>query len=103
VGTSPIFWWLCGKFVGIIPVYLLIVYSGGSNQGANLTMAQPYKTSSFVAGAKAALNHRGYDDFMVYYTLLSMGIPTSAIDHIGKAEREKREELSGIKANKKDN
>lgn len=89
--------------MGIIPVYLLIVYSGGSNQGANLTMAQPYKTSSFVAGAKAALNHRGYDDFMVYYTLLSMGIPTSAIDHIGKAEREKREELSGIKENKKDN
>jgi hypothetical protein len=66
-------------------------------------MAQPYRTSSFVAGAKAALNYRGYDDFMVYYTLLSMGVPVSDIDHIGKSEREKREESSGIKRNKKDN
>jgi len=66
-------------------------------------MAQPYRMSSYVAGAKAALNHRGFDDYMVYYTLLSMGISPSAIDHIGKAEREKREELSGIKENKKDN
>ena len=65
-------------------------------------MAEPYKTSSYVAGAKAALNYRGYDDFMVYYTLLAMGISTSAIKHIGKAEREKREELSGIKRNKTD-
>ena len=65
-------------------------------------MASPYSMPIYVAGAKAALNYRGYDDFMVYYTLLSMGLPASAINHIGKEEREKREELSGIKRNKTD-
>ena len=55
---------------------------------------------SYVDGAREALNYRGFDDFMVYYTLLAMGVPTSDIDHIGRTEREKREELSGIKRNK---
>ena len=53
-------------------------------------MAEPYKISSFVAGAKAALNHRGFDDYMVYYTLIAMGIDKTYIDHIGKDERNKR-------------
>ena len=53
-------------------------------------MTKPHRTSSYIAGAKEALNYRGYDDFMVYYTLLSMGVPTIEIDYIGKAEREKR-------------
>ena len=59
-------------------------------------------TTMYVRGAKEALNYRGFDDYMVYYTLLAMGVPTTFIDHLGKAEREKREELSGIKRNKTD-
>ena len=65
-------------------------------------MANPIDLTSYVAGAKNALNYRGFDDYMVYYTLLAMGISPSAIKHIGKAEREKREELSEIKRNKTD-
>ena len=60
-------------------------------------MAKPYRMSSYVAGAKAALNYRGFDDYMVYYTLLAMGISPSAIKHIGKSEREKRGELAGLR------
>ena len=56
----------------------------------------------YIAGAKAALNHRGYDDSMVYYTLISMGVCNKYVEYIGKAEREKREELSGIKRNETD-
>ena len=56
-------------------------------------MAKPYKLSSYIAGAKAALNYRGYDDYMVYYTLIAMGVPASAIGHIGKAERDKRDNV----------
>ena len=56
-------------------------------------MGQPYKLSSYVAGAKAALNYRGYDDYMVYYTLIAMGVKPSAIGHIGKEEREKRDNV----------
>tara|TARA_R100000152_G_C6747789_1_gene171367 strand:+ start:854 stop:1135 length:282 start_codon:yes stop_codon:yes gene_type:complete len=67
------------------------------------TVANPIDLKSYVAGAKNALNYRGFDDYMVYYTLLSMGIPPSAIEHIGREEREKQGELSGIKENKKDN
>jgi len=45
---------------------------------------------SYVDGAREALNYKGYDDFMVYCTLLSMGIPTIYIDHLGKEKREKK-------------
>ena len=45
---------------------------------------------NYVDGARDALNYRGFDDCMVYYTLLSMGISTEYIDHLGKAEREKK-------------
>ena len=83
-------------------IYLLCVAEVQIEKG-DYKMAQPYRMSSYVAGAKAALNYRGYDDFMVYYTLLAMGISPSAIKHIGKSEREKRGELSGIKTNKTDN
>ena len=47
-------------------------------------------THPYVAGAKDALNHRGFDDLMVYYTLLAMDVPVKYIYHIGKDEREKR-------------
>ncbi len=42
---------------------------------------------SYIAGAKEALNYRGFDDYMVYYTLIGMGMPSDLIDHIGKEER----------------
>ena len=38
----------------------------------------------YITGAKHALNYRGFDDYMVYYTLLAMGIPREHIDYIGK-------------------
>ena len=44
---------------------------------------------SYVDGAREALNYRGFDDYMVYCTLLSMGVPITSIDNLGKAEREK--------------
>tara|TARA_Y100000310_G_C20526890_1_gene736496 strand:- start:523 stop:741 length:219 start_codon:yes stop_codon:yes gene_type:complete len=47
-------------------------------------------TTMYVKGAKDALNYRGFDDYMVYYTLLSMGVPIKHIDHLGKDERNKR-------------
>jgi len=53
----------------------------------------------YIAGAKEALNHRGYDDFMVYYTLLSMGVPKDSIQDIGKEERDKRVNKMEIKNN----
>ena len=56
-------------------------------------MAKPYRLSSYIAGAKAALNNIGYDDYMVYYTLIAMGVPASAIGHIGKAVRDKRDNV----------
>jgi len=48
---------------------------------------QPYKISTYVAGAKAALKHKGFTDSEVYDTLLSMGIPELNIRHIGETER----------------
>ena len=54
-------------------------------------MAHSHNMTSYIAGAKSALNFRGFDDYMVYYTLIGMGVNPSAISHIGKAEREKRE------------
>ena len=51
----------------------------------------------YVTGAKHALNYRGFDDYMVYYTLLSMGIPTEHIDYIGKDERNKRDNKMELK------
>ena len=63
---------------------------------------QPYSIPTYVAGAAAALKHRGLTDCEIYDTLLSMGIPERNINHIGKEEREKREELNGIKRNKTD-
>jgi hypothetical protein len=50
---------------------------------------QPYKMSTYVAGAKAALKHEGLTDSEVYDTLLSMGIPEYSVRHIGKEERNK--------------
>ena len=62
---------------------------------------QPYKVSTFVAGAKSALKHRGFTDSEIYDTLLSMGIRPSAISHIVKEESDKKDELKRIKRNKK--
>ena len=53
----------------------------------------------YVTGAKDALNYRGFDDFMVYYTLLSMGVPKRYIQYIGKEERDKRVNKTEIKNN----
>ena len=52
---------------------------------------QPYNIPTYVAGAKAALKHRGLTDYEVYYTLLAMGMPERNIAHIGKEERDKEE------------
>ena len=51
----------------------------------------------YITGAKHALNYRGFDDYMVYYTLLAMGIPREHIDYIGKDERNKRENKMKLK------
>jgi len=53
----------------------------------------------YIAGAKEALNYRGYDDVMVYYTLLSMGVPKDAIKDIGKEERDNMVNKTEIKNN----
>lgn len=68
----------------------------------NISFKSERDAHCYVDGAKAALNHRGYDDSMVYYTLISMGVCNEYVEYIGKAEREKREELSGIKRNETD-
>ena len=62
-------------------------------------MTKPYDEPSFVAGAKSALNYRGFDDYMVYYTLLSMGISKTYIEHIGREEREIILNKAQIKSN----
>ena len=60
-------------------------------------MASPYNMNTYVEGAKSALNYRGFDDYMVYYTLLAMGIDKTYIDHIGKDERNKRTNKTELK------
>ena len=62
-------------------------------------MANPIDLTSYVAGAKNALNYRGFDDYMVYYTLLSMGISKTYIEHIGSEEREIILNKAQIKSN----
>ena len=62
-------------------------------------MANPIDLTSYVAGAKNALNYRGFDDYMVYYTLLSMGISKTYIEHIGREEREIILNKAQIKSN----
>ena len=42
----------------------------------------PYSTPTYVAGAKAALKHKGFTDSEICDTLLSMGIPEHNIRHI---------------------
>ena len=52
-------------------------------------MKKAHDVPSYIAGAKAALNYRGFDDYMVYYTLLAMGMPSEDISNIGKEERDR--------------
>ena len=58
---------------------------------------QPYKISTYVAGAKAALKHKGFTDLEIYDTLLAMRIDKTYIDHIGKDERNKRDNKMELK------